>query len=211
MSVINNEYKAYQEDDYQEYLEFKEKRDRAKGILPDGSILGDSVHPLTEKSYNKLDKPVPDSVRLATLRPNERMLRMLTEMGKKPEVKTTISRVYRLRDKDTGKEYMLWNKQLEFLDKNEGLRTLSYDYCGYHPEVRGEIKRGANYKIIGSEITEYRNIYDKVWSTKAFDELLKENNSDKIPSLGISYTKPKGKGTPISTLDRSFVINNIAS
>jgi hypothetical protein len=48
-----------------------------------------------------------------------------------------------------------------------------------------------------------------VWSTKAFDELLKENNSDtgKIPSLSIGYTKPKGKGSPISTQDKPFVIN----
>jgi hypothetical protein len=161
MSSIENEYKAYQEDDYQEYLEFKEKRDRAKGILPEGYPIGDSVHPLTIKSYEKLGKQVPDSVRYATLRPNERMLHMLTEMGKAPEVKTTITRVYRLKDKDSGKEFMVWNKHLEFLDRNENVRTLDYDYCGYHLEVKGEVQRGVNFKVIGSEITEHRNIYDK--------------------------------------------------
>jgi hypothetical protein len=66
------------------------------------------------KSYAKLQLPVPDSVRLATLRFNERMLRMITEVkGKKPEIKTTITRIYRLKDNEkTGKEYLVYNKHL---------------------------------------------------------------------------------------------------
>jgi hypothetical protein len=35
---IENEYDQQQEQDYQEYLEFKEKRDREKGILPEGFL-----------------------------------------------------------------------------------------------------------------------------------------------------------------------------
>jgi hypothetical protein len=137
MSSIENQYNEQQEQDFAEYLEFKEKRNRELGLQVDGSSLGDSVHPLTIKSYSKLKQPVPDSVRLATLRPNERLLRMITELkGKKPEIKTTITRIYRLKDKDkTGKEFLVYNKHLEFEDLNENLRTLDYDYCGCHEEA----------------------------------------------------------------------------
>jgi hypothetical protein len=138
------------------------KETKGKRNTTDGFPLGESVHKDTIKSYAKLKKPVPDSVRLATLRPNERMLRMLTEMGKRPEVKTTISRIYRLKDKDSGKEYMIWNKHLEFKDRNENLRTLDYDYCDCHPEVEGQVLRDSTYKITGSEITEHKTIFDKV-------------------------------------------------
>ena len=62
-----------------EYLEFKEKRDRKKGILPEGYPFGDTLHPKTVKSYAKLGLDTPDSVYYASRRPAERMLKMHRE------------------------------------------------------------------------------------------------------------------------------------
>jgi hypothetical protein len=51
-----------------------------------------------------LKQPVPDSVYLATRKPNERMIRMLTELdGKMPEIKTTKTRVMILRIRVAGR------------------------------------------------------------------------------------------------------------
>jgi hypothetical protein len=66
MSSIENEYRQQQGEDYQEYLEFKEKRDRKKGILPEGYPIGDTLHPKTVKSYAKLGLDTPDSVYYAS-------------------------------------------------------------------------------------------------------------------------------------------------
>ena len=79
MSSIENEYRQQQGDDYQEYLEFKEKMDRKKGILPEGYPFGDTLHSKTVKSYAKLGLDTPDSVYYASRRPAERMLKMHRE------------------------------------------------------------------------------------------------------------------------------------
>jgi hypothetical protein len=96
INEIQNEYQEQDEEDFEEFKEWKAKERREKGILEDGSPLGESVHKDTIKSYAKLKMVVPDNVRLTTLRPNERYLRMLTEMGNRPEIKTTIRKIYRL-------------------------------------------------------------------------------------------------------------------
>ena len=55
MSSIENEYRQQQGDDYQEYLEFKEKRDRKKGILPKDILL---VTHCTQKPSSRMQNLV---------------------------------------------------------------------------------------------------------------------------------------------------------
>ena len=96
------------------------------------------VHKGTIKSYQKLKQPVPDNVRLATLRPNERMLKQITELkGKLPEIKTTIPKVLRLKDKESGKEFLVYDKHIEFNDLNGNPHHSDYTNCNSHPEAEG--------------------------------------------------------------------------
>ncbi|MGI8831518.1 MAG: hypothetical protein ACR2IS_02640 [Nitrososphaeraceae archaeon] len=210
MSNIQNEYNEHQEEEYAEFLEFKEKRNRELGLQVDGSPLGDSVHKGTIKSYEKLKQSVPDTVRLATLRPGDRMLRMITEMkGKPPEIKTSIRRILRLKDKKTGKESLVYDKHLEFNDLNGNLHTLDYDNCNCHEEAEGRVLRDHSYKITGSEITGVKVVFDKEWSKAEFDKLLKTDVAEgKGTDFAISFTKTKGKGSVYAASDMLFSVKN---
>jgi hypothetical protein len=211
MSSIENQYNEQQENDLAEFLEFKEKRNRELGLQVDGSPLGDSVHKDTIKSYSKLKQPVPDSVRLATLRPGERMLKMITEMkGKPPEIKTTITRVLRLKDKGSGKEYLVYNKHLEFNDLNGNLHQLDYTNCNSHPEAEGRVLRDNTYKITGSEITGVNNVFDVPWSKAEFEKLLKTDVTEgKGTQFAISFTKTKGGGGSVyNSKEMCFSVKN---
>jgi hypothetical protein len=174
---VFNWNKQQQEEDYQEYLDFKEKRDREKGILPEGYPIGDTLHERTVKSYAKLGLDTPDSVYYASRRPTERMLKMCkalaAEKGEKFEVTKTITRVYWLKDKNSGKEFMTWNEYLEFADRMDNIHTLDYSRCGVHPEAIGNVRRDIHMKVIGGEVTGIKQVFDKEWSTKAFEELMK--------------------------------------
>ena len=63
MSSIENQYNKQQQQDFDEFMEYKERKNRQLGLQVDGSILGESVHKDTIRSYDKLQLPVPDSVR----------------------------------------------------------------------------------------------------------------------------------------------------
>lgn len=156
-SSIENEYNQQQEEDYQEFLEFKERRDREKGILPEGYPIGDTVHPKSIKSYAKLGLQFPDSVYYASRRFTERMLKMhkalAIEKGEKFEVKKTITNVYRLKSKENGKEYMAWNEFFEFNDRMDNPHSLDYSRCGTHPEAIGNVRKDIHMKVIGGEVT----------------------------------------------------------
>ena len=134
---------------------------------------------------------------------------MITELkGKKPDITTTIKRVYRLKDNEkNGKEYLVYNKHLEFEDLNQNIRTLDYDYCGYHPVAIGVVNRDANYKITHSEVTSIKNVFDIPWSKTEYEKLVKENNSDNTIELCIGFTHNKGKARgPIS--DKTYSIKS---
>ena len=64
-----------------------------------------------------------------------------------PEIKTTITRVMRLKDQGSGKEYLVYNKHLEFNDKNGNLRTLDYTNCNSHEEAEGIVRRNIRHEI----------------------------------------------------------------
>lgn len=210
MSSIQNKYNEQQEEDYAEFLEFKEKRNRELGLQVEGSPLGDSVHKGTIKSYEKLKQPVPDNVRLATSRPNERMLKMITELkGKPPEIRTTIIRVLRLKDKQSGKEFLVYDKHLEFNDLNGNLHTLDYTNCNSHGEAEGRVLRDNTYKITGSEVTGVNIVFDQPWSKTEFEKLLKTDVTEgKGTQFAISFTKPKGKGSVYAAKEMCFSVKN---
>ena len=107
---------------------------------------------------------------------------MLTEMGKRLEVETTIRMVLRLKYKYTGKEFLVYNKHLEFQDRNENVRTL---------------------EIIG-----YKIVFDKEWSKVEFDKPLKENNPGDKPDPDIGFTKTRGKDA-FTSFDPIYDIKNI--
>lgn len=119
-----------------------------------------------------MKQPVPGSVYLATRKPNERMIRMLTELdGKMPEIKTTITRVMRLKDQGSGKEYLVYNKHLEFNDKNGNLRTLDYTNCNSHEEAEGIVRRNIHHEITESEVKGVRIVFDELWNKNKFEQL----------------------------------------
>ena len=91
------------------------------------------------------------------------------EKGEKFEVKKTITRVYRLKNKDNGKEFLTWNEHIEFKDRMDNLHTLDYSRCGTHEEAIGNVSKDMNMKVIGGEVTGINVIFDKEWSTKEFE------------------------------------------
>ena len=201
-----------EEDSYQEFLDFKERRDREKGILPEGHIIGETLNPKTIKSYSKLGLAVPDSVYYASRRPAERMLKMCKaiaiEKGEKFEPKKTITRVYRLKNKDNGKEYLTWNENLEFRDRMDNLHTLDYSRCGTHEEAIGNVRKDINMKVIGGEVTGINVIFDKEWSIKAFDDLMKEHKGERRTEYVVGFTKNHGKNSLYSEADKIYSIKN---
>ena len=210
MSSIENQYNEKQEEDYNEFVDWKGKRNRELGLQVDGSPLGDSVHKGTIKSYQKLKQPVPDNVRLATLRPNERMLKQITELkGKLPEIRTSIPKVLRLKDKESGKEFLVYDKHIEFNDLNSNPHHSDYTNCNSHPEAEGRVLRDNTYKITGSEITGVRNVYDQTWSKAEFEKLLETDaNKGKGTQFAISFTKPKGGSSTYAEKEMCFSIKN---
>lgn len=206
MSSIENRFREHQEDEYAEFLEFKEKKMREKGILPDGSPLGDSVHRDTIKSYAKLRLPVPDTVRLATLRPHERMKRIVLELKGRLDIQTTITKVCRLKDKGTGKEFIVWDRHEQIKDMNDNTRSADYSYCGTHQKVEGIVHRNAAGEITNSEVTEYHTTFEKEFSKKSFEEVMKQRNGEGNTEYVIAYTKNKGKNAVVSKQDKQYAI-----
>ena len=82
------------------------------------------------------------------------MLKQITELkGKLPEIRTSIPKVLRLKDKESGKEFLVYDKHIEFNDLNGNPHHSDYTNCNSHPEAEGRVLRDNTYKITGSEIT----------------------------------------------------------
>ena len=134
---------------------------------------------------------------------------LAVEKGEKFEVKKTITRVYRLKNKDNGKEYMVWNEHLEFRDRMDNVHTLDYSRCGTHEEAIGNVRKDINMKVIGGEVTGINVIFDKEWSTKAFEELMKQHHVEsKQTEYVIGFTKNHGKNSLYSEADKIYSIKN---
>jgi hypothetical protein len=90
---------------------------------------------------------------------------------------------------------------------NENIRTLDYDYCGSHEEAVGEKKRDNNYKIIGTEVTSIKIVFDIPWSKAEFEKIVKENNSGNKIDFCIGFTRYKGKGRSPSS-DKTYSVKS---
>jgi hypothetical protein len=206
-SNIENEYNQQEEEKYEEFRDWKERHDREKGILPEGYPIGETLHPKTVKSYAKLGLDTPDSVYYASRRATERMKKMLTslaaERGEKFEVKKTITRVYRLKNKDNGKEFLAWNEILSFTDKMDNPHSIDYSRCGTHEEAVGNIRKDINGRLLGGEVTGIKVVFDTAWSPKEFESLMKQHQGEsKQTEFMIGFTKNHGKNSLYSEGDK---------
>ena len=133
------------------------------------------------------------------------MIRMLTELdGKMPEIKSTITRVMRLKDQSSGKEDLVYNKHLEFNDKNGNLRTLDYTNYNSHEEAEGIVRRNIHHEITESEVKGVKIVFDELWNKNKFEQL----GSNEGTELIIGYTKTKGKNSSVYSIDKSYSIKN---
>ena len=133
------------------------------------------------------------------------------EKGQNFEVKKTITRVDRLKDKETGKEYMAWNETLSFSDRMDNNHTLEYSFCGIHPEAIGNVRKNINGKVLGGEVTGIKQVFDKPWSSKAFEDLMKQHQGgEKETAYNIGFAKTRGKSGIVSNSDKVYSIKNSA-
>jgi hypothetical protein len=109
MSSIYNEYNQNNDEEFEEFLKWKENRLKEQGIEVGASPLGDSIHEKTIESYKKIKQEPPDTPYLAVRRHLERPKKMLVSVGRNPEIKTIIRKVFRLKDKNTGNEFLAYN------------------------------------------------------------------------------------------------------
>ena len=137
-------YNQLEKEEFDEWKDEKQKKLKEQGILPEGYPIGQTLHPLTVKSYANLgmaDKL--DNVYYASRRHLERMKQMLIEVkakkGAKLDIQTTIPKVYRLKSKEDGKEYMAWSEIHEFKNPADRMEKIDYHHCGTHEEAEGEI------------------------------------------------------------------------
>ncbi|CAN5306810.1 hypothetical protein BH18THE2_BH18THE2_09240 [soil metagenome] len=185
-------YADFQENEEEEYEKFKEERLRKIGIDPNASPLGDSVHPKTTKSYAALGTQPPDTPYLVSRRPHERLKRMLTEMGKPPKIQMTINSVSRLKDNDTGKEYLTYAYTEVFEDRNGNEKRIHYTNVGVHEIITGHKQRNLNTgEVIGTEITGKKIVFDIEWSPKEFDKLMKKHSTGTTEML-VGFARTKG-------------------
>jgi hypothetical protein len=190
-------YNQLEKEEFDEWKDEKEKKLREQGILPEGFPIGQTLHPLTVKSYAKLGMDTPDNVYYASRRHLERMKQMLTEVkakkGEKLEIKTTIPQVFRLKNKEDGKEYLAWSEHHEFKDPMDKTQKLDYDRCGSHEEAEGEIYTDAYGRTTRTELTGIKVVFDKEFSKKSFDELMQRQNTNGAQEFIIGFTKNRGK------------------
>ena len=117
--------------------------------------------------------------------------------------------MYRLKDKDTGKEYLAWNETLSFSDRMDNNHSVSYDFCGTHPEAIGNVRKNVNGKVLGGEVTGTKQVFDKPWSTKSFEELMKQHQGEeKETAYNIGFAKTRGKSSVVSNSDKLYSIKN---
>jgi hypothetical protein len=130
---------------------------------------------------------------------------LAAEKGEKFEVTKIITRAYRLQNKDNRKEFLTWNESLSFKDRMDNIHTLDYSRCGTHEEAIGNIRKDINGKITGAEVTGIKVVFDKEWSTKAFEELMKQHQGEpKETEYVIGLAKNRGKDALYSQEEKVY-------
>jgi hypothetical protein len=117
--------------------------------------------------------------------------------------------VYRLKDKNSGKEFMTWNEHLEFRDRMDNIHTLDYSRCGLHELAIGDVRKDIRMKVIWGEVTGIKLVFDKEWSPKVFEELMKQHQREpKQTDYVIGFTKNTGRNSHYSEGDKIYSISN---
>jgi hypothetical protein len=171
----NELFGEYEENEEEEREKIRIERLKEKGIHLPVNELSDSIHPKTQESYNKLRLSVPDTVRYASQRPQERLKRMIHEAtGKPPKITTILRKIYRLKDAQAD-EWICYDYEEQFDDLMGNKKSLLYTKGAYET-VEGEVRRDTRYRITDSAITKKLQNYDIPFSKKNLQDILKKDN-----------------------------------
>lgn len=173
------------------------------------SEIGNSVHPKTKESYEKLDIDVPDNPNLAARRPHERLKRQIEFTKKKPvEPEIKINSMYRLKDKK-GNEWLCYRYDEKIEDLHGNKRQMDYAK-GSHTEVEGEVHKDVNFQPVATKITKFKQVYDLEFSEKEVDRLLKlhekSGNAIEEIDLNVSFASTSKRSW---AAERTYTIKNI--
>ena len=81
--------------------------------------------------------------------------------------------------------------------------------CGTHEEAIGNVRKDIHMKVIGGEVTGIKVVFDKEWSPKEFDSLMKQHQGEpKLTAYVIGFTKNHGKNSLHSEGDKIYSIKN---
>jgi hypothetical protein len=198
--------------------QWEEKWDIDHGIDPYASIIGETLHPKTTKSYETLNLQPDDNVYYASRRHLERskrnMVGLNTDMNKPTEIDTTITRIIRLKDKNTNKEFLTYDYTENWEDQNGNKNEVHYMNAGVHETVEGKKLRDLRtHAITGVEVSGKKIVFDIPFSKKNVEDILKKHTTTNFKShLYIATARTKGAlhGRSVFTQeDHMYVIRNI--
>jgi hypothetical protein len=150
-------------------------------IVAESDELGDSVHPKTKESYNKLGLAVPDSAYFAARRPFEKTIKRVKELkGAQPDEDIKIINIYRIKD-SARNEWLCYTFQTSFQDMQQNKVQTDYK-IGMHPEAYGSIRRDTNFNVISTDLEGINVVYDIPWNPEELEKTIKMHKGiiDKI-------------------------------
>jgi hypothetical protein len=125
---------------------FEEKWLIDQGVNPYASLIGETLHEKTVKSYEALDMQPQDHPYYASRRAFERMKRNLADSKNPPKVDTTINRIMRLKDPKTNNEYLVYDYTESLEDFNGNEHHADYRNAGVFEIVQGKKLKDKNGK-----------------------------------------------------------------
>jgi hypothetical protein len=237
MSNNNYDFEEEREERFKRFEEWEREELRKKGVKVPVSILGDSVHVKTARSYEDLNVEMEDNAYLASRRPAERTKFYITEVnGKPPKIVTIIRRILRLKEKGTDNEYLVYDYEEHFRNLMGNHEKLWYRNAGAYEEVYGSKRKTINGKVIDAVKEGSIIKFEIPFSKKALEDIMKKhsNNTDELnvldennlvnkrdkstiikeqagqPALGVGYARTKGSLYARSPyVDRTYSIKNL--
>jgi hypothetical protein len=140
-------------------------------VVAESDALGDSVHPKTKESYNKLGMAVPDSAYFAARRPFEKTVKRVKELkGAQPDEDIRIINIYRIKDA-AANEWLCYTFSTSIQDMQQNKVTTDYK-IGMHPEAYGSVRRDTNFNVISTDLDGINVVYDIKWDVKEFEKTM---------------------------------------
>jgi hypothetical protein len=176
---------------------FEEKWLIDQGVNPYASVIGETLHPATIKSYEALEMQPQDHPYYASRLAFERMKNNLANSKNPPKVDVTINRIMRLKDlrakTNSNSEYLVYDYTESLEDYNENDHHQDFKNSGVCELVQGKKIRDNNGKVTGSEIDGFKLKYLIPFSKAAVDNILKKNTTDQKPDLLVGYCRTKSR------------------